>query len=62
MMDKYTPLTRERNANVPKMKANKPGPAKTNKIITKALSEPAQYQGNSVQFKNTIKSGSSGLP
>ena len=62
MMDKYTPDTRERKHSQPNTNASKPG---TNSIITSAqikYSLPSQNHGNSLQLRNTIKSGSWALP
>jgi hypothetical protein len=59
MMEKYTPLMRERKANQPKTKASSPGTAITRIIWATKLSDSAQCQGSSFQFRNTMKSGSS---
>ena len=62
MMDKYTPDTRERKHSPPNTNASKPG---TNSIITSAhtkYSLPSQNHGNSLQLRNTIKSGRLALP
>ena len=62
IIDRYTPLTRDLNASVPKIKASNPGPRNTITTIQIALLLPAQYQGISVQLRKTMKSGRSGLP
>ena len=56
------PLTFDRKANQPNINANKPGAAKTIKQLNQNISKPSQNQGNSVQFKKTIKSGRTGSP
>ncbi len=59
MIEKYTPLMRERKANQPNTKATSPGSATTRNSAHSRESEPAQYQGNSFQSRKTMKSGSS---
>ncbi len=59
MIEKYTPLMRERNAKKPNTKASSPGTAITLTTATANESEPAQYQGKAFQSRNTMKSGSS---
>ena len=61
MMEKYTPLMRERKANQPNTKASSPGTATTSSAWAMKLSLSAQCQGNSFQFRNTMKSGRSAL-
>ncbi len=62
MMDRYTPVTRERKANQPKAKASRPGTSITISMANQNWSKPCQYQGSSCQLRNTMKSGNSGLP
>ena len=59
MMEKYTPLMRERKANQPNTKASRPGTRITSSIWAMKLSDSAQVQGSSFQFRKTMKSGSS---
>ncbi len=62
MIEKYTPVTRDRNANQPNTSASKAG---TSTIMTRANQKwlkPYQNQGSDFQFRNTMKSGSTGSP
>ena len=59
MMEKYTPLMRERNAKYPNTKATTPGTATTSRQVAMKLSEKVQCQGKAFQSRNTMKSGSS---
>ena len=59
MMEKYTPLMRERKANQPNTSASRPGTATTSSICAAKLSLQAQCHGNSFQFRKTMKSGMS---
>ena len=62
MIDRYTPVTRERNASQPKQKASRPGTTSTISAANQNMSKPYQYQGSFCQFRNTMKSGRIGLP
>ncbi len=57
MMEKYTPLMRERKANQPNTKASTPGTASTRMTVATKLSDSAQCHGYSFQSRNTMKSG-----
>jgi hypothetical protein len=52
---------RERNANQPNTKASAPGTRSAIAALKAKWSKPTQYQGNSFQFRNTMKSGRIGL-
>ena len=62
MIDRYTPVTRDRNASQPNTSASRPGTMTTMAIAHQKWLNPVQNHGSSVQFRNTMKSGSSGLP
>ncbi len=62
MIERYTPVTRERKANQPKTRASRPGISMTISAANPKCSNPCQYHGNSFQFKKTMKSGRSGFP
>ena len=62
MIDRYTPVTRERNASQPNTNASRPGTSKIISAANQNWSKPCQYQGSSLQLRKTMKSGSSGLP
>ena len=53
---------RERKASQPNTKASAPGTSTTISAAKRKLSKPYQYQGSSFQFRNTMKSGRTGLP
>ena len=53
---------RLRKANQPKTRASSPGTSTTIAAANAKLSKPCQYQGRESQFRNTMKSGSSGFP
>ena len=55
-------MTRERKARQPKTKASTPGTSTTMSAAKQNRSKPYQYHGSSFQFRNTMKSGSTGLP
>ena len=57
MIEKYTPLMRERKANQPNTNATPPGTSTTSSICAMKDSDSAHCQGNSFQFRNTMKSG-----
>ncbi len=57
MMEKYTPLMRERNANQPNTKATSPGTATMSTSVAAKLSDSAQCHGISFQSRNTMKAG-----
>ena len=59
MIEKYTPLIRERNAKKPNTSASTPGTSSAISIANVKWSKPCQYQGSSFQSRNTMKSGSS---
>ena len=62
MIDRYTPVTRERNASQPKISASTPGTTMTISAANQNISKPCQNQGSSFQFRNTMKSGRIGSP
>ena len=62
MIDRYTPVTRERNASQPNTYASTAGTMATISIANQKWLKPYQNHGSSVQFRNTMKSGSMGLP
>ena len=57
MIEKYTPLMRERKAKKPNTKASRPGASTTSAICARNEFESPQCQGNSFQLRNTMKSG-----
>ena len=57
MMEKYTPLIRERNAKKPNTSATSPGAATTRNSVAKKLSDRAQCHGKVFQSRKTMKSG-----
>src|SRR5258706_7688690 len=59
MIEKYTPLMRERNAKKPNTSASSAGTRITSATHHRKLSELVQYQGNFFQSRNTMKSGRS---
>ncbi len=59
MMEKYTPLMRERNANQPNTPETTAGTATTRIIWNTNDALPAQVQGIVFQSRNTMKSGRS---
>ena len=59
MMEKYTPLMRERKAKKPNTSAIRPGTATTRTSVIAKLPLKVQCQGSSVQSRNTMKSGRS---
>src|ERR1700733_9531111 len=61
MIERYTPVTRERNANQPKASARRPGASATIAIAYGSQLNPHQASGSSFQFKNTMKSGRIGF-
>jgi hypothetical protein len=62
MIERYTPVTRERKASQPKTTASRPGTKITIAAAQAKWSNPHQNQGNFGQLRKTMKSGSSGLP
>ena len=60
MIDRYTPVTRDRKANQPNTKASDPGTSSTMTAAKGNQSKPCQNQGSSFQFRNTMKSGRTG--
>ena len=62
MMEKYTPLMRERKANQPNTKATRPGTAKIRMKVAIKLSDSAQNQGSSFHARNVMKAGSASGP
>jgi len=62
MIDRYTPVTRERNANQPKASASAAGTTITISMANQNMSKPCQNQGSCFQFRNTMKSGRIGSP
>ena len=62
MIDRYTPVTRLRNASQPNTAAKIAGTSIAIRMANGKKLKPCQYQGSSFQFRNTMKSGSSALP
>src|SRR5690606_33710607 len=58
MIEKYTPLIRERKAKKPNTKASKPGASTTRHMPQRKLEVPYQYQGSSVQARKLMNAGS----
>jgi len=59
MIEKYTPLMRERKAKKPNTKAIRPGTRITSSIWPMKDSEKVQCQGTVFQSRKTMKSGRS---
>ena len=59
MIEKYTPLIRERKAKKPNTNASNPGANTTRHIAQRKCSVPTQYQGNSVHDKKVMNAGNS---
>ncbi len=59
MIDRYTPLTRERNAKKPNSHASTPGTSTTSSAAQAKCPVPCQNQGSSFQSRKTMKSGRS---
>ena len=59
MIDRYTPFTRERNANQPNTNATVPGTSTIIAIAQRNESLPCQNHGSCFQSRNTMKSGRS---
>ena len=59
MIEKYTPLMRERKAKKPNTKAIRPGTATISTSVAMKLSLKVQCQGSVFQSRNTMKSGRS---
>src|SRR4029453_19460862 len=57
MIEKYTPLMRERNAKKPNTNARMPGTSTTSSAAYQKGSVKLQYQGEAFQSRNTMKSG-----
>ncbi|MNL82465.1 hypothetical protein D3C87_2098550 [compost metagenome] len=57
MIEKYTPLIRERKAKKPNTNANNPGANTTRHIDQRKLLVPAQYHGNSVHDRKVMNAG-----
>lgn len=57
MIEKYTPLIRERKAKKPKISASSPGANTTRHIAQRKWSVPAQYHGSSVHDRKVMKAG-----
>ena len=55
-------MTRERNASQPNTSASSPGTSITISAANQNMLKPCQNQGSSFQFRNTMKSGSTGSP
>src|ERR1700761_6199073 len=62
MIDRYTPVTRERNASQPNTIASTPGTSMTMAAANQKWLKPYQYQGGEFQLRKTMKSGRSGFP
>jgi hypothetical protein len=61
MIEKYTPLMRERKAKKPNTRPTSAGTVSTRSTAQRNESEPVQYQGSSFQSRKTMKSGRSDL-
>src|SRR6476660_9963964 len=59
MIEKYTPLIRERNAKKPNTNASTPGNSTTSSAQYQKWSVKVQYQGYCFQSRKTMKSGRS---
>ena len=59
MIEKYTPLMRERKANQPNTKATAAGTSTMRISVAAKLSDSSQCQGSSFQSRKTMKSGRS---
>ena len=59
MIEKYTPLMRERKAKKPNTNASTPGTSTTSASAHRKWSVPAHCHGYSFQSRNTMKSGRS---
>ncbi|SQF89263.1 Uncharacterised protein [Pseudomonas fluorescens] len=59
MIEKYTPLIRERKAKNPNTRASKPGASTTRHRAQRKCSVPIQYQGSSVHDKKVMNAGNS---
>ncbi|MNC64323.1 hypothetical protein D3C75_1145110 [compost metagenome] len=57
MIEKYTPLIRERKAKKPNTRASRPGASTTRHRVHRKLDVPYQYQGNSVQDRKVMNAG-----
>ena len=57
MIEKYTPLIRERKAKKPNTSASKPGASTTRHMAQRKLLVPVQYQGNSVHDRKVMNAG-----
>ena len=57
MIEKYTPLIRERKAKKPKTKASTPGTSTTRHMAQRKLDVPYQYQGSSFQARKLMNAG-----
>jgi len=57
MIEKYTPLIRERKAKKPNTSASRPGASTTRHIDQIKLLVPLQYHGNSVHDRKVMNAG-----
>jgi len=57
MIEKYTPLIRERKAKKPNTRASKPGASTIRHRAQRKCSVPAQYQGNSFHERKVMNAG-----
>ncbi len=57
MIEKYTPLIRERKAKKPNTRASRPGASTTRHRAQRKLLVPYQYQGSSLQARKLMKAG-----
>jgi len=59
MIEKYTPLIRERKAKKPNTSASTPGASTTRHRAQRKCSVPIQYHGSSVHDRNVMNAGNS---
>ncbi|MNQ16216.1 hypothetical protein D3C85_292120 [compost metagenome] len=57
MIEKYTPLIRERKAKKPNTSASNPGASTTRHIAQRKLLVPVQYHGNSLHDRKVMNAG-----
>ena len=62
MIEKYTPVTRDRKANHPNTSASSAGASTIMSSANGKWLKPYQNQGSDFQFRNTMKSGRTGSP
>ena len=57
MIEKYTPLIRERKAKKPNTSASRPGASTTRHRVQRKLLVPVQNHGSSVQERKVMNAG-----